>query len=115
MLLILAVLAAVTRAQSDYTYMNCYVSLPSDFSSDNTYAYQTSSYCYSRCQQKGAAYFALFNHNQCFCGNTSPSSQTSSSCNTYCFGYAQEMCGILSLPDRKREPQPELFQHKLKL
>ncbi|CCC70282.1 hypothetical protein NCAS_0E02120 [Naumovozyma castellii] len=77
------------------TYINCFASLPSDFSLDNSYAYQASSYCHDKCLAKGSSYFALFNHGDCYCGNSNPtnSESTSSSCNTYCYGYDQEMCG----------------------
>lgn len=77
-----------------YKYLNCYSSLPSSFYKDNTNEYQSSALCYSTCNGKGYSYFALFNHNTCYCGKTSPAGLSiSTSCNTYCYGYDQEMCG----------------------
>lgn len=77
-----------------YKLLNCYSSLPSSFYEDNTNEYQSSSLCYTTCSGKGYSYFALFDHNACFCGNSSPAGlQVSSSCDTYCYGYGKEMCG----------------------
>lgn len=77
-----------------YKLLNCYSSLPFSFYKDNTNEYQSSSLCYSTCNGKGYSYFALFNHNTCYCGNTSPAGLSiSTSCDTYCYGYDQEMCG----------------------
>ncbi|KAK5963552.1 Slg1p PWA37_004685 [Arxiozyma heterogenica] len=77
-----------------YKLLNCYSSLPSSFYKDNTNEYQSSSLCYSTCSGKGYSYFALFDHNTCYCGSTSPGGlPISTSCNTYCYGYDREMCG----------------------
>lgn len=77
---------------ADNTLLGCYSSLPSSFKLVNTYSYQSSSYCSDECS--GYAYFALNNHANCYCGNTQPdSSNTANTCNTYCYGYNQEMCG----------------------
>ncbi|CAI4051196.1 Slg1p SKDI_15G1630 [Saccharomyces kudriavzevii IFO 1802] len=92
--LILVSLPILSQA-SAYTYVNCFSSLPSDFSQDDSYSWQSSSYCSQKCNAKSAKYFALHNHSECFCGNTDPSSSesVSSSCNMYCYGYKPEMCG----------------------
>ncbi|CCD25183.1 Slg1p NDAI_0E03660 [Naumovozyma dairenensis CBS 421] len=77
-----------------YTYLNCYGSIPSGFTLYDSYAYQSSSHCYTNCLANGSQYFALTNHADCYCGNQAPSSSdVSSSCNTNCNGYGQEMCG----------------------
>lgn len=74
------------------TYIDCYAALPGGFNSVGTNEYQSSATCASSCE--GYNYFALYNHNQCFCGNSmSKNLETSSSCNAYCFGYKYEMCG----------------------
>lgn len=78
-----------------YTLINCFGSLPSSFTLDDTYEFQTSGYCYGQCNAKGYSYFALSQHDQCYCGSDNPASSesTSSSCTAYCFGYSAEMCG----------------------
>ena len=75
--------------------VGCYGSLPTSFSEGDTYAWQSSSHCSDICLGKGAAYMALFNHNECYCGDSSPqgSAVSGDSCDAYCFGYSQEMCG----------------------
>lgn len=74
------------------TLLGCYSSLPSSFKLINTYGFQTSSYCSGKCA--GYDYFALTNHANCYCGNSQPdSSNSADTCNTYCYGYSQEMCG----------------------
>ncbi|AJT91548.1 Slg1p [Saccharomyces cerevisiae YJM1248] len=92
--LLLALLSILSQANA-YEYVNCFSSLPSDFSKADSYNWQSSSHCNSECSAKGASYFALYNHSECYCGDTNPSGSesTSSSCNTYCFGYSSEMCG----------------------
>ncbi|SCU90284.1 LAMI_0E01398g1_1 [Lachancea mirantina] len=91
--LIFSWLAALCVA--DYTYINCYQSLPSSFSVGDVYDFQSSSHCYSVCSEKNSNYFALTNHSTCYCGSSNPSGteSTSSSCNAYCLGYGSEMCG----------------------
>ena len=93
---LLPILLLDSTAQA-YQYMNCYDGLPAGYTKENTYEYQTSSYCYNACAKQGAKYFALFDHNTCFCGDSSPESDSSISisnkCNTYCFGFGSEMCG----------------------
>ncbi|CAL9729138.1 protein Slg1p [Monosporozyma unispora] len=77
-----------------YKLLNCYSSLPSSFSKDNTNEFQSSSLCHTTCSGKGHKYFALANHSDCYCGDSSPAGlTTSTSCNTNCYGYGQEMCG----------------------
>lgn len=78
----------------DFQSLGCFSSLPSSFSLNNSYEYQTSSYCASKCRSQQSLFFALYNHGDCYCGNTEPNSSISaSSCNAYCNGYEFEMCG----------------------
>lgn len=77
-----------------YKLLNCYSSLPSSFTKDDTNEFQSSSLCYSTCSAKGYTFFALANHSDCYCGSSSPADLSiSTSCNTNCYGYGQEMCG----------------------
>lgn len=95
-LISIAILLSLTINCQGYKLINCYSSLPSGFSKDNTDQYQSSSLCHSACDGKGYKFFALTDHSDCYCGNTNPLSSSltvSSQCNTYCFGYSQEMCG----------------------
>ena len=83
---------------SAYTYLDCYGSLPSSFSFDNTYGFQSPGWCSEHCKDSDSSskYFALFNHSDCYCSSESidfSSVSTSSSCTAYCFGYASDMCG----------------------
>lgn len=73
----------------------CFASLPSSFTLDDTYEYQASGYCNDKCTAKGYKYFALTQGNQCYCGNDNPadSQSTSTGCTSTCFGYPAEMCG----------------------
>ena len=75
------------------TEVGCFSSLPSSFGDGSTYEFQSSAHCASECS--GSQYMALYNHDECFCGDDDPSgsSSTSSSCNAYCYGYGSEMCG----------------------
>ncbi|EDO14629.1 hypothetical protein Kpol_322p6 [Vanderwaltozyma polyspora DSM 70294] len=94
LLLVIPHLSSIVLAADGYTLLNCYGSLPSGFTFSNQNVYQSSQYCYDQCSNSGYSYFALFNHGSCYCGNTDPSSlSTSSSCDAYCNGYKQEMCG----------------------
>lgn len=87
--------ASTPTVNQNFKYINCFASLPSSFVLDNTYDFQTSSYCYNQCISRNYKYLALFNHSQCFCGNDDPTSSQplSNSCDAYCLGYSQEICG----------------------
>ncbi|CCH41154.1 Receptor-type tyrosine-protein phosphatase alpha [Wickerhamomyces ciferrii] len=87
-LLILALLPISTFGASE---IGCYSSLPSSFSDQSTFNFQSSSHCSDQCSNY--AYFALTKGNTCICGNSKPSGSTSNDCNSKCFGYGQEMCG----------------------
>ncbi|CCK72712.1 Slg1p KNAG_0L00910 [Huiozyma naganishii CBS 8797] len=79
-----------------YSLINCYAELPSGFTKDNTNEYQSSGLCSASCTARGAQYFALSNHQDCYCGGVSPVAAgvaTANTCDAYCFGYRQEMCG----------------------
>ncbi|SCV05962.1 LANO_0H19020g1_1 [Lachancea nothofagi CBS 11611] len=91
--LVWLLLTAVCMADS--SYINCFASLPSSFSFNNTAQWQTSSLCYATCKATSSKYFALKNGGDCYCGNSNPSDSesTSSSCTTVCNGYGDQMCG----------------------
>lgn len=91
---ILIILLCQLQQINGYKLLNCYSSLPSSFSKDNANEFQSSSLCHTTCSGKGHKYFALANHSDCYCGDSSPAGlSTSTSCDTTCNGYDQEMCG----------------------
>ncbi|QLQ80499.1 hypothetical protein HG537_0D04990 [Torulaspora globosa] len=73
----------------------CFASLPSSFTFDDSYQYQASGYCNQQCAGKGYKYFALKNRSDCYCGNENPvnSESPSNGCDGPCLGYPSEMCG----------------------
>lgn len=90
----LIILLCQLQQINGYKLLNCYSSLPSSFSKDNANEFQSSSLCHTTCSGKGHKYFALANHSDCYCGDSSPAGlSTSTSCDTSCNGYGQEMCG----------------------
>lgn len=90
---LLTFLIASGTLANAYHYLDCMTSLPSSWSLNNTYEYQSSSHCSQKCNDNGSKYFALAKHNECYCGDEIPLGDNATSCNAYCYGYKQEMCG----------------------
>lgn len=79
----------------EYSEVGCFGSLPSSYSLNDTYQYQSSLYCSQMCDGLGSSYMALFNSDECYCGDVDPSGteSTSDSCDASCYGYPEENCG----------------------
>lgn len=92
---LLVALCAPATADS-YTKLGCFSSssIQSSLSYKNSYTYQSSGYCETQCL--GHKIVALTKGNQCYCGDTVPSSSDQvdeSKCATPCQGYPLENCG----------------------
>ncbi|KAK9239626.1 hypothetical protein V1525DRAFT_424581 [Lipomyces kononenkoae] len=61
---------------------------------NETYKYQSSSWCLDYCAPMSNAVLGLTNGADCWCGNAIPSNKVDSSyCNVPCFGFGQDDCG----------------------
>ncbi|CDK28855.1 unnamed protein product [Kuraishia capsulata CBS 1993] len=87
---VLVVLLAA-RVNGAYTLLGCYDSLPSSYDNKGTAIAQSSLKCYGSCS--GYSYFATSDGDECYCGDTAPSGNTSDDCTVSCYGYPGEMCG----------------------
>lgn len=80
-----------------YEYLGCYSSLPSGFLLKDTSSDQSSTNCDSVCASNHYKYFALANHESCYCSiqlNDLDVESLSDSCDTLCSGNKQEAyCG----------------------
>lgn len=93
-----AILSALCgpAAADSWTKIGCFSSssVQSSLSYKDSYTFQSSGHCETQCQ--GQKIVALTKGNQCYCGNTAPSSSDQvddSSCDTPCQGYPLENCG----------------------
>lgn len=78
---------------------DCYSSL-GDLSYADTWTWQSTSHCGNLCFGKGKAVFALYNSNQCACGDSLPAASdkiASSQCSQTCPGYLGDFCKSHSL------------------
>ncbi|KAF7714975.1 Uncharacterized protein PECH_005385 [Penicillium ucsense] len=81
--------------RNSLTLVGCYSS-KEGLSDQVSYTFQSSGWCFDRCNGKKAAVFALTSGTDCLCGNELPPASAkvdSSKCNTACAGWPQDMCG----------------------
>ncbi|EPS33316.1 hypothetical protein PDE_08278 [Penicillium oxalicum 114-2] len=81
--------------RNSMTLVGCYSS-KEGLSDQVSYTFQSSGWCFDRCNGKKAAVFALTSGTDCLCGTELPPSSSkvdSSKCNTACAGWPQDMCG----------------------
>ncbi|KAK9374994.1 uncharacterized protein V1513DRAFT_57229 [Lipomyces chichibuensis] len=91
LLVLLARVSAVDAA--NLTPVGCYSSSGS-LVFNETFNYQTQSYCQGLCTPMGDSVLGLTNGGDCWCGNAIPSGKVDSSyCNVPCNGYGLDDCG----------------------
>ncbi|KAK9464490.1 hypothetical protein V1512DRAFT_288215 [Lipomyces arxii] len=88
--ILLGSLLSVASAASG---IGCFAS-SGDLEFNDSYTWQSSSYCTSQCTDAGASVLGLTLGGDCWCGNAIPDHEVDSSyCNTPCFGWNAEPCG----------------------
>ncbi|KAK9323082.1 hypothetical protein V1517DRAFT_321441 [Lipomyces orientalis] len=91
LLIVFALLARVDAAT--LVFVGCYADHGS-LVFNETYQYQTSSWCLGFCTPMGDSVLGLTQGADCWCGNAIPSDKVDSSyCNTPCFGFGKDDCG----------------------
>ncbi|KAK9354365.1 hypothetical protein V1523DRAFT_408237 [Lipomyces doorenjongii] len=89
----LFVLLARVSAVDASVLVGCYSSSGSLVFND-TYKYQTQSWCQGLCAPMGDSVLGLTNGGDCWCGNAIPSGKVDSSyCNVGCNGFGKDPCG----------------------
>ncbi|KAK9387229.1 hypothetical protein V1515DRAFT_602228 [Lipomyces mesembrius] len=92
-LFVLLARVSAVDAAAVLTSVGCYSSSGSLVFND-TYSFQTQSWCQGRCAPMGDSVLGLTNGGDCWCGNAIPSGKVDSSyCNVGCNGYGQDDCG----------------------
>ncbi|CAK37955.1 hypothetical protein CBS115989_6627 [Aspergillus niger] len=90
----LSIFSLLTTA-SAYTIVGCYSS-PGQLTSAGTFQFQSEGYCQQICTKQNKPIFALYNGDECYCGDALPPSTakvSSTQCETPCSGFPSDPCG----------------------